>query len=42
MQKFSILLLLQLIALEQEYFLFVALLQTPGTKEHQNNDLGRG
>lgn len=42
MHKFSVLQLLQLIALEQENFLFVALLQTPGTKERQNNGLSRG
>lgn len=42
MHKFSILLLLQLIALEQEYFLLAALLQTPGTEEHENNDLSQG
>lgn len=42
MHKCSILLLLQLIALQQEYFLFVALLQAPGTEEHQNNDLRQG
>lgn len=42
MHKFSILLLLQLIALEQEYFLLAALLQIPGTEEHENNDLSQG
>lgn len=42
MRKFPILQLLQLIALEQEYFLFMALLQTSGTKEQQNNDLSWG
>jgi len=42
MQEFSVLLLLQLIALEQEYFLFMALLQTSGTEEQQNNDLSWG